>query len=130
LPNFFSKGSKFGQKWPFLDFLNTGKYRQILAGIGIGIWSPEYRYSGIGIYRIGNTSSGQTPEKSGRDKQIKIEWHKFTRRHQHKKLARLSENFKRALQRFAQKELTVFMYSKSQVTVKSRKLARTRTLYM
>jgi hypothetical protein len=49
LPNFFSKGSKFGQKWQFLDVLNTGKYRRI------GIWSPEYRYSGIGIYRIGNT---------------------------------------------------------------------------
>jgi hypothetical protein len=28
---------------------NTGKYQQIIAGIGIGIWSPEYRYSGIGI---------------------------------------------------------------------------------
>jgi hypothetical protein len=51
LPNFFSKGSKFGQKWPYLLVLNTGKYRQISAGIGIGIWSPEYRYSGIGIYR-------------------------------------------------------------------------------
>jgi hypothetical protein len=53
LPNIFSKGSKFGQKWPFLDVLNAGKYRQIFAGIGI--WSPEYRYCGIGIYRIGNT---------------------------------------------------------------------------
>jgi hypothetical protein len=51
--NIFSKGSKFGQKWPFLDVLNAGKYRQIFAGIGI--WSPEYRYCGIGIYRIGNT---------------------------------------------------------------------------
>jgi hypothetical protein len=57
LPIFFSKGSKFGQKWPFLDVLNTGKYRQIFAGIGIGICSPEYRYSGIGIYRIGNTNA-------------------------------------------------------------------------
>jgi hypothetical protein len=56
LPNFFSKG-KFGQKWPFLLVLNTGKYRQIFAGIGI--WSPEYRYSGIGKYRIGNTSQDQ-----------------------------------------------------------------------
>jgi hypothetical protein len=36
--------------------LNTGKYRQIFAGIGI--WSPEYRYSSIGIYRIGNTNPG------------------------------------------------------------------------
>jgi hypothetical protein len=36
------------------NVLNTGKYRQIFAGIGI--WSPEYRYSGIGIYRIGNTN--------------------------------------------------------------------------
>jgi hypothetical protein len=36
------------------NVLNTGKYRQIFAGIGI--WSPKYRYSGIGIYRIGNTS--------------------------------------------------------------------------
>jgi hypothetical protein len=33
---------------------NTGKYRQTFAGVGI--WSPEYRYSGIGVYRIGNTS--------------------------------------------------------------------------
>jgi hypothetical protein len=41
LSNFFSKGSKFGQKWPFLLVLNTGKYRQVFAGIGI--WSPEYR---------------------------------------------------------------------------------------
>jgi hypothetical protein len=47
--------AQFGQKWPFLDFLNTGKYRQIFAGIGI--WSPKYRYSGIGIYRIGITTS-------------------------------------------------------------------------
>jgi hypothetical protein len=35
------------------NVLNTRKYRQIFAGIGI--WSPEYRYSGIGIFRIGNT---------------------------------------------------------------------------
>jgi hypothetical protein len=34
-PIFKSKDSKFGQKWTFLDVLNAGKYRQILAGIGI-----------------------------------------------------------------------------------------------
>jgi hypothetical protein len=49
LPNFSSKGVvKSGH-------FRRSQYRQIFAGIGI--WSPEYRYSGIGIYRIGNTSS-------------------------------------------------------------------------
>jgi hypothetical protein len=31
---------------------------------GIGIWSPEYRYSGIGIYRIGNTRYAAGNSKS------------------------------------------------------------------
>jgi hypothetical protein len=55
LPNFFS--TVWAKVAIFLDVLNTSKYRQIFAGcagigIGIGIWSPEYRYSGIGIYGI------------------------------------------------------------------------------
>jgi hypothetical protein len=41
------------------SYFIRSQYRQIPAVFaGIGIWSPEYRYSGIGIYRIGNTRRG------------------------------------------------------------------------
>jgi hypothetical protein len=43
--------------------------------MGIGTWSPEYRYSGIGIYRIGNTTRSAVLRR-----RVAIDWYFKTTR--------------------------------------------------